>query len=277
MSTSTSAPSLDDIVDLLGTIQTTQAEEGQPLHRRISASLSDLIKRGDLRPGTMLPPEVELARSFGVSRHTMRASLDALVRDGLIERRRGRGTVVLRPRIEQNLTHFYSTAQEMRHRGANLRTRVLERGRLYPGDELSAQAADGLGLSSVELGGYVVRLRFVDDEPLFLETVTFPLDLCEWLIKPEGPGRDPAELSFYDELAKRKGTRVTRAHETIRPDIVSGHVAELLGVPDDTSVFVIERQSYAGERCVEWRQTIARGDRYTFTVDLVNPDEDNGA
>jgi GntR family transcriptional regulator len=205
----------------------------------------------------------------------MRASLDALVREGLIERRRGKGTVVLRPRIEQSLAHFYSTAQEMRQRGARLRTRVLERGHLYPGEDVTAQASDCLGLIGPEYGGYIVRIRLVEDEPLLLETLTFPLDVADWLIESPAPSLpDPAEESYYDLLIERKGLHVTHAHETFRPDTVTGHEAELLDVVDGSPVFVIERASYAGERCVEWRQTIARGDRYTFVVDLVNPAED---
>ena len=42
----------------------------------------------------MLPTELSLATEFDVSRHTMREALKTLVLEGLIERSRGRGTVI---------------------------------------------------------------------------------------------------------------------------------------------------------------------------------------
>src|SRR5579872_3971701 len=70
------------------------ADEGAPLHRRITATIREQMDRGFLRPGDLLPPEVALARQFEVSRHTLRVALETLVRAGRLERQRGRGTVV---------------------------------------------------------------------------------------------------------------------------------------------------------------------------------------
>lgn len=48
----------------------------------------------DAFPGGRLPPEAELAVLLGVSRTTVRGALHTLEADGLISRRRGRGTFV---------------------------------------------------------------------------------------------------------------------------------------------------------------------------------------
>ncbi|MGH2485404.1 MAG: GntR family transcriptional regulator, partial [Ktedonobacterales bacterium] len=130
------------------------AEESVPLYRRVTALLLREIEQGRLPPGALVPPEVELARRLGVSRHTMRAGIEALVREGRLERRRGRGTIVRQPPVQQSLTRFYSVAREMRRRGAALETRVLRRGRLTPGHALAAVASACLALDDPRAIGY---------------------------------------------------------------------------------------------------------------------------
>lgn len=64
---------------------------------RLSITLERLILDGTLRPGEKLPPELELTQQLGVSRVSLRQALHELERRGLIDRRPGRGTVVLSP------------------------------------------------------------------------------------------------------------------------------------------------------------------------------------
>jgi GntR family transcriptional regulator len=247
-----------------------------PLHQQITSALIQQMEEGQLRPGDQLPPEIDLAQQWGVSRQTMRVSLDTLVRAGRLDRQRGKGTVVRRPPLEQSLARFYSIAQEMRQRGADLQTRVLARGRLASEDDLAALACERLGINAAHQVGYVLRLRLSEGEPFLLETLTFPVTLCPDLLEVPAPGQDdPGAASFYEVLATRMGIQVTRARETFRPLLATGYEARLLGVPAGTPVFEVERSSFVGEQPVEWRRTLARGDRYTYVVDLVNPNEEH--
>jgi len=256
------------------TIAAPVADEAMPLHQQVTATIVRQIEQGNLRPGMMLPSETELARQFGVSRQTIRAGLEALARAGLLERHRGRGTLIKRPPIQQNLARFYSIAQEMRRRGAALTTQVLARGHLAEGDELAAPACKHLEMADPQQVGYLLRLRLVDGTPLLLETLTFPVALCPDLLQmPTSGGDDPGAASFYEALATRAGRQVSRAHETFRPALVRGYEAHLLNVAPGTPVFEVERTSFVGEQPVEWRRTLARGDRYSYAVDLLNPVE----
>lgn len=63
-----------------------------PLHYQIADYLEDMLKRGDLSHEKQVPPEEELAAMFGVSRTTIRHSLDHLLKKGLLTRKQGRGT-----------------------------------------------------------------------------------------------------------------------------------------------------------------------------------------
>jgi GntR family transcriptional repressor for pyruvate dehydrogenase complex len=61
------------------------------------AHLEQMIALGELVPGDRLPSERELAESLSVSRTSLREALHQLEAKHLIERRQGRGTVVLAP------------------------------------------------------------------------------------------------------------------------------------------------------------------------------------
>ncbi|WP_053387297.1 FadR/GntR family transcriptional regulator [Leucobacter japonicus] len=64
---------------------------------RLSVDIERLILDGKLEPGERLPAERDLAEHFGVSRVSIREALRELENRGLIDRRPGRGTIVLSP------------------------------------------------------------------------------------------------------------------------------------------------------------------------------------
>jgi len=70
----------------------------EPTYRRVAGALVEHIVAGRLQVGDRLPPELELARQFGVNRSTVREALRELDSAGLLGRRRGsKRMVVLRP------------------------------------------------------------------------------------------------------------------------------------------------------------------------------------
>jgi GntR family transcriptional regulator len=71
--------------------------KGDPLYLQVERRIEDLLLQGRYRAGDRIPPEVDLVDSLGVSRVTVRAGLARLVERGLLERRRGSGTFLVRP------------------------------------------------------------------------------------------------------------------------------------------------------------------------------------
>ena len=59
--------------------------------------MEELLLRGRYRAGDRVPPEAELVDSLGVSRVTVRAGLARLVERGVLQRRQGSGTFLVRP------------------------------------------------------------------------------------------------------------------------------------------------------------------------------------
>jgi GntR family transcriptional regulator len=71
--------------------------DGGPLYLQIERRIEDLLLRGLYKAGDRIPPEAALVTSLGVSRVTVRAALARLVGRGLLERRQGSGTFLVRP------------------------------------------------------------------------------------------------------------------------------------------------------------------------------------
>ncbi|SDM22842.1 FadR/GntR family transcriptional regulator [Halarsenatibacter silvermanii] len=72
--------------------------EQSNMYEKIVERILDLLKEGELKPGDNLPSEKKLAQNFGVSRVTIRESLQVLELLGLIEKKKGASTEVISDR-----------------------------------------------------------------------------------------------------------------------------------------------------------------------------------
>src|SRR5258708_10066487 len=66
----------------------------QRLYEQVAGQVTELVARGEFKPGDRLPPERDLAKVLGVSRPTVREAMIALEIAGLVEVRVGAGTFV---------------------------------------------------------------------------------------------------------------------------------------------------------------------------------------
>lgn len=135
-----------------------------PRYRQLANLFRDTITSGELAPGDSLPTEMEICETHSVSRHTARDALRILVEEGLIERRRGAGTVVAEassPAFAQPIGDFESILQYARNARFEL---------TYAG-MADQEALDRTGLT----GGYAqfVGLRHVGDKPAFAITAIY--------------------------------------------------------------------------------------------------------
>ena len=94
-----------------------------PLYEQLRQALLDAITSGKIPVGAKLPTEEELCTRFSVSRPVARQAYSALISEGYVERRRGRGTFVRMPDI---LGRFLQTqlsfTEEMEITGHSHRT-----------------------------------------------------------------------------------------------------------------------------------------------------------
>ena len=199
----------------------------------------DLVET--LEVGLPIPAERQLAIDLGVSRLTVRAALDELVRDGYLDRRHGSGTYVTEPKIAQPLT-LTSFSDDMKRRGMTPGSRTLELTTTLAG----ARLAHRLEVSPEALVPGLTRADFEDH-------------------------------SFYELLRDRYGITIASGSQSIEPTVTNEEESEVLGVPLHTPAFLFERTTVsASGRVVEFVRSIYRGDRYRLVADLVPQRSRNG-
>ena len=98
---------------------TVDLQSSQPLHDQLAGQLRQSIATGDIAAGEKLPPARELATSLGVNVHTMLRAYKTLQDEGLLEVRRGRGTIVtgVAPRQANMVAIARELVQEARRAG----------------------------------------------------------------------------------------------------------------------------------------------------------------
>ncbi|HVQ23460.1 MAG TPA: GntR family transcriptional regulator, partial [Candidatus Saccharimonadia bacterium] len=141
-----------------------------PLPTQIASRMEARLRAGEWAPGSRLPPERELGRTFEVSRSTLRLALDELEERGLITRHQGRGTFVARVPVQADLGAYFSLRDALLARDIRLQTRVLEVAIVGA----SRGAAQELGLLPGDSVVRVDRLRSTEGEPLVIDSAYLP-------------------------------------------------------------------------------------------------------
>ncbi|MBP3962677.1 GntR family transcriptional regulator [Paenibacillus lignilyticus] len=238
-----------------------------PLYVQIKEKILGDIQSGLLKPGEAIPPESLLSETYSVSRATIRQAVTELVFAGFLQRQQGRGTFVNKPKIETGLRNLYSFFQDMTSRGMRPESRVIEFEIVLPKADVRAK----LNLPENTLVVKLIRLRLADDEIQMLETTFLPLELY--------PGLTQEDVitcnSLYSLLENKFSVSLDHVVEYFEPVLVDDFASKMLEVPKGSPALYIERVGYLQDnRLAELSQSIVRGDRCRYYVELVRKKED---
>lgn len=213
-----------------------------------------------LTVGDAIPSERQLGVDLSVSRLTVRAALDQLVREGYLVRRRGAGTFVAEPKVQKGTIDITSFSDDMRARGLTPGSRTLELREIPAGARLGRI----LHVSPSEPVLAVKRLRLADGEPMAIELLHVRASLV--------PGLSADDLerhSFYDLLVSRYGIAIVGGTQTVEPTVTSEEESETLGVPIHSPALLFERVTRSSDgEVVEYTSSTYRGDRYRLVTEI---------
>src|SRR5512147_1170356 len=155
-----------------------------PLYHQIHLDLRQMIQRGSIPPGGMLPPEMEICQAYNVGRQTVRQAIARLVDEDLVERFAGRGTFV---REQPSHIQFFldrSFSQQMRELGRVPHSRLLsmEIGTVSAENIPALQNWKDAPCFTLE------RLRLGDAEPICHQTSTILTERCPGLEQQDFSG-----------------------------------------------------------------------------------------
>jgi GntR family transcriptional regulator len=235
-----------------------------PLYYQLENILREKIMSGMFASGARLPTEAELIRLYGVGRVTVRQALAALTKDGLIERKRRRGTFVTerktRRRTFDERIDLTGSLDEIIASEAGVTFQVIEMNRI----EADPQEAELFGLGAGEPLYRVKRLGLRDGKPRNLTINYLSVEIGEKLA--------PEELSagsLLQTLETRFGLKLKSATQRITAALADPYLAKLLDLRVGSPMLSIERAAYAGAAApVEFSQTLFAAELDGYAIRL---------
>jgi GntR family transcriptional regulator len=216
----------------------------RPKGRQLFEIIEDYASRRD--PGVALPSERELARHFGVGRMTVRNELDRLEARGLVERVRGRGTFVARPKISQTLA--------LEEPGDSVDRQLLSQ-RTAVASEVVARHLELSPAASVVL---IEELILAGGAPSAVERAFVSSELF-----PGFEGADLSRRSHREVLSRDFGVESVSVDQRGGPVLITGDDARLLNSAAGVAGFLLHQVARdSDDRAVEYARTLYRGDRY---------------
>ncbi len=136
-----------------------------PAYFQIASDLKSRIMRHEWSITQKLPTELELAEQYNVSRITLRQALAELEKDGILKKKRGKGTFIVSdptPFVAE-LNYRLVTNDKLMQTPYSITVQVLDQCIVT---DLFPAVAEHLQLNSSDSAVYIKRLFLLDDRPL---------------------------------------------------------------------------------------------------------------
>ncbi|HSZ40876.1 MAG TPA: GntR family transcriptional regulator [Trebonia sp.] len=230
-----------------------------PLYFQIANRIEQAIVSGQLPAGARLENEIAMGERLNLSRPTVRRALQELVDKGLLVRRRGIGTQVVRGPVSRKveLTSLYDDLTQDGHRPV---TSLLSR-EVIPAD---GHLAERLSVTPGAPVLHTRRLRLSDGVPLAILENFLPEEFTD-LRTTDLEGR-----GLY-QLMRSRGIQIRVAQQRIGARAATSEESKLLEIKSHGPVLTMDRTAYDNlGKAVELGHHCYRPDLYSFEMTLVD-------
>jgi GntR family transcriptional regulator len=229
-----------------------------PLYYQLAQYIEHAINAGELAPGDRIENELSLTSRLGLSRPTARQAIQELVNKGLLVRKRGVGTQVVRSQFRRD-EKLSSLNEDLAKAGKTPSTVLLD----YQVGELEDDIADVVDSADVLDTEFIKirRLRLADNVPLAILTNYIP---ARYAITAD----DLRQRGLYACL-NALGVHLKIAHQQISARLMDPDEAELLDEQPPAACLAVDRLAYDDVgRFVEFGRHIYRPAYYSIQSSL---------
>ena len=254
--------------------------QAAPLYHQLYALLKSKIVSGEFPPGSLLPSESDLATRFAVSRITTKRALNELGRDGLVERRAGRGTHVrLRPPSTPVLrAPLTGNLESLNIMGRETTVEVLSFERVPAPKAIS----DALRIKPHTLVDRAVRVRRNQGEPFayyLSHTIVLkdgaasksesPIEQAAAKTGPKAMNRKNLKTQTRLEIFRAMGIKLAEVDQVLNAAAANAEVAQALNLTVGAPVLSLTRTYIDSEgRVVDHLVGVYRPDRFEYHMHL---------
>jgi GntR family transcriptional regulator len=246
---------------MLGRANTLDASpDRRPLYVQLRDALLARIASGEWAAGASLPSEQALSIAYGVAQGTVRKTIDALVSEGKLVRRHGKGTFVATYDHNRALSHLLRLVGRDGRREIPIAKMVS-----HVKDEATREEAEKLKLRSRSKVLRIERVRFFGDDPVIVERLVLP-----WALFPDLEPAKAKELPphLYEHFAKTYGILMRDAVEDLRAIEAGEFQARHLRVAVGAPLLEIDRLIHGfDDRPIEWRLSYCNTRDYSFRTE----------
>lgn len=229
-----------------------------PLYTQLVGIIKRHISSGALAVGALLPSEAELCRALNVSRNTVRQAIGELEDEGLVVRKRGKGTFVADPATNRRGVR-YSFTTEVSSMGKVPSSTLVDFDVIVP----AAAICQKMELKEGTPVYCFTRIRNVDGQPLILETSYYPQYIFPNLT------REMVQTHSFYSLLYHVGIVPFSADDSYEAVVLDTHQSRLLGVESGSCAFFHQRRTKTEDgRIYEYTRSYIRADRVRLDVHM---------
>jgi GntR family transcriptional regulator len=226
-------------------------DKGIPLYYQLKEIIRDKIERGIWSAGDQIPNEMALVEEYKISRATVRQAVLDLVREGILVRKKGKGTFVSTPKLAGDLTINFYYPEEFGTKHIPMSSNIIE-APSWVAKQLKAEA----GMRVYE----IIRLRLFNEEPVAVETLYLPADVFPNLLQAN------LEERIFDLLAKHFGVTISKFISYVEPVLLNSYEASRLQVtPNQPALKITKIGLNQQDNPFVIAMSVFRGDRYKLS------------
>ena len=222
---------------------------------QIAKDLSEKIKHGQYATGALLPSETDLTHLYNTSRETIRKALAELSVAGLIQKVKGKGSIVLNTaRFAFPVSDIVTFNELNQSEQMRAQTKVLQ----LKNQQLPADISSRMRLRQPP-ATFIQRLRIVNEEPVIVDE--------DYILKKFVPviTKEQAQNSLYSYFENDLGLKIAYATKMITVETAPADITKLLKLATTDLVVFVRSLTYLQDTSFfQYTISMHRPDKFKF-------------